>query len=348
MIGIRKTTEEFISEARAIHGDRYDYSLVDYVQSGKKVVIICPTHGQFLKTPVGHLRGCGCNKCVVKEESLRVCGQCGVEKTINDFFRKGKHHRKICKECVRNGEHTIKTCKDGVRVHLVSKTCVKCGAEKSVSEFGRIKDSKDGYRYYCNECRRKEWSDDKEEINQNRRDFRQRNLGVSREKANNYYSSNRVVLRMQANKWRQDNRDVILEKDRKYREEHRDEINSNSREYARNRRAIDPVFKLKGALRNRIRSVMKRGSHRRCSHTMELLGCPIEFFKKHLESKFSDGMSWENYGGKDGWHIDHIIPCVAFDLSKSEDQKKCFHYMNLQTLWADDNRKKHTKMPVAV
>jgi len=61
------------------------------------------------------------------------------------------------------------------------------------------------------------------------------------------------------------------------------------------------------------------------------------------------GMTWDNHGtGKNGkgmkeWHIDHIIPCCKFNLSKDEEQRKCFHYSNLQPLWASDNMKKGGK-----
>ena len=51
--------------------------------------------------------------------------------------------------------------------------------------------------------------------------------------------------------------------------------------------------------------------------------CSIEQFKNYLESQFDDEMSWESYS-KYGWHQDHIIPCSFFDLSKEEEQKKCF------------------------
>lgn len=53
----------------------------------------------------------------------------------------------------------------------------------------------------------------------------------------------------------------------------------------------------------------------------------------YLESKFLPNMSWANYG-KNGWHIDHIIPCSKFDLLSPNEQLKCFHYTNLQPLWA--------------
>lgn len=61
--GTPLTTEEFIKKAKAVHGDKYDYSLVEYERSYKKVKIICPEHGVFEQTPAGHLSGQGCKKC---------------------------------------------------------------------------------------------------------------------------------------------------------------------------------------------------------------------------------------------------------------------------------------------
>ncbi len=57
-------------------------------------------------------------------------------------------------------------------------------------------------------------------------------------------------------------------------------------------------------------------------------------------------MSWENYGkGKGKWNIDHEIPCRSFDLTKEEEQYKCFHWSNLQPLWEQDNSGKCDMMP---
>ena len=69
------------------------------------------------------------------------------------------------------------------------------------------------------------------------------------------------------------------------------------------------------------------------SKTQELVGCNYDFLMGYLEKQFTNGMTWENYG-KDGWHIDHIQPCASFDLSNPDEQKVCFHYSNLQPLWA--------------
>lgn len=72
---------------------------------------------------------------------------------------------------------------------------------------------------------------------------------------------------------------------------------------------------------------------------MEMLGCSVEDLKTKLEAQFQSGMSWDNYG-RTGWHIDHIRPCASFDLSDPMQQAECFHYTNLQPLWALDNMKK--------
>ena len=59
----RKTTEEFIKDAKAVHHDVYDYSHVDYVRNRDKVKILCHVHGIFEQRPTDHLRGCGCLDC---------------------------------------------------------------------------------------------------------------------------------------------------------------------------------------------------------------------------------------------------------------------------------------------
>jgi hypothetical protein len=74
---------------------------------------------------------------------------------------------------------------------------------------------------------------------------------------------------------------------------------------------------------------------------MKLIGCNIEQLKQHLQNQFKLGMSWDNHGK---WHIDHIRPCASFDLSKPEEQRKCFHYTNLQPLWAEENISKKDKV----
>ena len=106
------------------------------------------------------------------------------------------------------------------------------------------------------------------------------------------------------------------------------------------RKVYDIDFRLRRSLRSRMYYAVKNGY--KCDKTMELIGCDVNTLKNHLESKFTEGMSWSNYG-KNGWEIDHIIPCSLFNLENDLDQKECFNYLNLQPLWMLDNILKSNK-----
>ena len=100
------------------------------------------------------------------------------------------------------------------------------------------------------------------------------------------------------------------------------------------KRKSDVMFRLVANLRDRLNHTVTKGT--KSKRTLELLGCTVEELRKHLESKFQEGMSWKNYG-KDGWVIDHIHPCAKFNLSDPKQQEECFNYKNLQPLWWLDN-----------
>lgn len=107
------------------------------------------------------------------------------------------------------------------------------------------------------------------------------------------------------------------------------------------RRRARPYEKLATTIRTRIRGLLKLGY--KSANTERLLGCTVKELQVHIETQFLPGMTWENYGFY-GWHVDHIIPLASFDLLKESEQKKAFHFTNLQPLWAKDNLKKHSKM----
>ena len=100
----------------------------------------------------------------------------------------------------------------------------------------------------------------------------------------------------------------------------------------------DIQYRLRMLLRRRIRKVIESGVKRGSS--LELLGCTTEQFKVHIENQFELGMSWDNQGD---WHLDHIKPCAAFDLTKPANQRACFHYTNYRPLWKSDNAAKGAK-----
>jgi hypothetical protein len=83
-----------------------------------------------------------------------------------------------------------------------------------------------------------------------------------------------------------------------------------------------------------IRSALKVQDIVKKDRTIKFLGCTISFLSQYIEDQFLPGMSWENHGA---WHIDHIRPCASFNLKEENEQMKCFHFSNLQPLWAIDN-----------
>ena len=99
--------------------------------------------------------------------------------------------------------------------------------------------------------------------------------------------------------------------------------------------------RIAGTLRTRVVDCIR--GRNRSAKTLELLGCDVDFFMDYIASKFHPGMSWDNWGHKT-WHIDHIRPCASFDLTDPEQQRQCFHYSNMQPLWAVDNIRKGAKV----
>jgi len=99
--------------------------------------------------------------------------------------------------------------------------------------------------------------------------------------------------------------------------------------------------KIARMLRARINVALYKSKSIKSNSTLKLVGCTIKEFKQHIESQFSEGMSWDNHGE---WHIDHIKPISSFDITKEGEQIKAFHYSNCQPLWAKDNLKKGAKL----
>ncbi len=110
--------------------------------------------------------------------------------------------------------------------------------------------------------------------------------------------------------------------------------------YMRERVKVDKGFLILQRCRARVRSALRSQGAIKHRKTLRLLGCDTGHLKRHLESLWLLGMCWENYGE---WHIDHIRPCASFDLLDPAQQRACFHWSNLQPLWAMDNFQKKDK-----
>lgn len=146
----------------------------------------------------------------------------------------------------------------------------------------------------------------------------------------------------------QETKAIILERNRKWREVNKKALKerTSSEEFKKRRNAYllekrrDPEYILVKSLRDRIRKALFSQSTYKNNKTMSYVGCTKQELKEHIESQFTEGMSWDNYGD---WHIDHIYPLSKIDLSKEDNLYFAMSYKNLQPLWAKDNLRKHAK-----
>ena len=132
-------------------------------------------------------------------------------------------------------------------------------------------------------------------------------------------------------------------KDQRQKAEVKERTRERNRIYNNIKSATSIEFRILKNLRSRTRFALKKWDTIKSDSTENLLGCTISFFKEYFSSLFIEGMTWELFMNGD-IHIDHIIPCISFNLSNEDEQRKCFHYTNLQPLWAIDNLKKGTKI----
>ena len=135
-------------------------------------------------------------------------------------------------------------------------------------------------------------------------------------------------------RWYAKNRQLAIERTSTWVAGNRERRRANASRWQLKDEKLHPE---KHALKERIRVALKGIA--KAGKTVELLGCSIKELRVYIESKFKEGMSWDNYG-RYGWHIDHIRPCSSFNLSDPVQQRECFHHTNLQPLWWIDNLKK--------
>jgi hypothetical protein len=189
---------------------------------------------------------------------------------------------------------------------LEEKKCTKCGLKKPLTEFYKQKTNHNGFHSWCKDC----------------------------------FNGNAKNRKKIYDKKRRPPRN---EKEIQYRLENKDRIAQYHKSYTQRKFKEDITFRVKATLRSRIISAIKNQYGSKAYKSMDLIGCSVQNLRIYLESQFEEGMTWDNHG-LHGWHIDHIKPCASFNLLDPKQQKECFHYTNLQPLWADHNRSKGSKV----
>lgn len=289
----------------------------------------------------------------VATQTTKVCKHCNIEKSISEFQKAGggKWLQPYCKPCdaERKRKHLAQN-----REKIVLRRKEYYQDNKPVilkKQKKYLNENKEAVRKRRAALREK----DRDSINKKHREYGRKNKDKiyakqKKKRALNpeYYSNRDKAYKAT---WSDEKREAHKASQKEYRLRNKDRIKAyRDRPDVREKRraynrihgnkkcATDISFRLVKNLRSRIGFALKRNI-RKSDTTKNLLGCSVDFFKEYFQSKFTDDMTWDSFMNGD-IHIDHKKPCKEFDLTNPEEQKKCFHYKNLQPLWWYDNLKK--------
>lgn len=153
-----------------------------------------------------------------------------------------------------------------------------------------------------------------------------------------YKKNNPKIISSYNKKYKAENRDEISEYNHNYNLNNREAIQKRQTAQHRERKLVDPNYRITCTVRARLNKTMKANS----SNYNDLISCSPQFLRSWFQSKFTDKMTFDNHGTY--WHIDHVVPCSAFNLLDPEELKVCFHWTNLQPLESRANQSKVNKI----
>jgi hypothetical protein len=175
--------------------------------------------------------------------------------------------------------------------------------------------------------------------NEKKRRYDRANKAKRTAKMREYRSRRKDHYRRVTQEYQAKNKERLYARQKEWVEANRDKVRATLKKHHQKMRATSPEYRLKKAMRCRIYTALM--GIRMMKKTFEFLGCTVEQLRRHLESQFEPGMTWDNYGS--GWHVDHVFPLAWFDLSDPDQQKKAFGLKNMQPMWADENSRKRDR-----
>ena len=207
------------------------------------------------------------------------------------------------------------------------KECIKCSTSKEITDFPKSGN-------ICKACKKvylqKYYQENRDKIINLEKDKYYKNREDKIKKQKEYTNLRKDEVSKYLKEYRKIKKDELSEKRKLYDEKNKERINEKRRQRYKERIKTDLDFKLKKIHRNLLKRVLRYKKHEK---TSILLGYTSLELKENIESKFKDGMCWDNYGK---WEIDHIIPVSHFDLQNTHPSV-VNSLDNLQPLWKHEN-----------
>ena len=243
--------------------------------------------------------------------------------------------------------------------NIESKYCGHCKIYKALINFGNSSTTWDTLRPTCKDCLKQGNVENKDKRTEYNKKYWEETKDTQKEKNKIWREENKEYVKEKMQDWLESNKERKKQTDKEYRIKNWDK----KKEYNRNWRKADydsmkndssridefALYKIKSNTSRRIREML---GQQKSKKTMDYVGIKLDKFKEYLEFQFTEGMSWDNYGEtidkdkKNAWHIDHILPCNAFDFNNEMHVKACFYYENLRPFWATENIIKKDKYDV--
>jgi hypothetical protein len=198
----------------------------------------------------------------------------------------------------------------------------------------------------------------KENLSEYGKKWRKNNREKKRIDDKKYREDNKERLSELGKKWRKENKEDIKTQQKEYYELNKEKIKKQVQKYRENPHGREKIRIRRLIPKNRLNNNISRGIRQSITtsfknknlsknrrHWEDIVGYTVQELTNHIENLFTKGMTWNNYG-KNGWHLDHIIPISFFVYTNTDDVefKYCWSLNNLQPLWEKDNIKKGDKI----
>lgn len=267
----------------------------------------------------------------------KICRKCGIEKTVDNFYKTYNWYCSQCKECMK---------KNHKEWYQKNKNKIVEDNRKRAKEYyyNHLEEKKEYQKQYRNKNKEKTYISSRKSRNKRKEYWQEYNKKYQethkeelKEKRHQYYLENANGIKKKTKNYYENNKDKIKE----YHKNNKENINKRLNEYYKKRQKEDSVFKLKVQTRKMIiNSFLKKGMNK-SKRTEEIIGMPLNKFYYYLLQTFKNNYGYE-WDGIEKVHIDHIKPLKLCETE--EEVIKCCYYTNLQLLRAKDNLEKSDKL----